>query len=376
VSLEELEAIRKKVLLYSRGLLLLGVVLILLALRGGWWSLLLLIGIFLIALSQLQVHVLRVGLKVALVAPLAEALGFRYSFDQGFSREDILASGLFPPPDKHDSEDLVEGEVKGIPFASSDIALYNKVEDSYQKFFGGTLYRFRLPFSIEGEVRFGPRGRGMVVKDRWILPTGIFMIAIAFLMLTVGVLFGGLSVWDALPFYVFLVFFFLLFLVSALPRRKGLGLERVVLESREFERLYDVYGDQVGARKLLTPRVQEALVRLRNYFGKPVWGAVRGRYLWLAVEERDRFSVPVNRPVSEVFEMEKRRYQEELLEASRVVEALRLEEEARRRGAWRRKLFVDLNEFSSASRKSATFDGDRPQQPEDATTRRSIFFRR
>jgi hypothetical protein len=127
------------------------------------------------------------------------------------------------------------------------------------------------------------------------------------------------------------VFAFLFFLT--LGRKKG--LERVVLESPEFERLYDAYGDQVEARKLLTPRVQEALVRLREYLGKPVWGAVRGRDLWLAVEGRDRFPVPVLRPVGETLEAWKARYREELLEASRVVEVLRLEEEARRRAVLR-----------------------------------------
>jgi hypothetical protein len=56
--------------------------------------------------------------------PLAEALGFRYSPEQGFSWEEVLASGLFLFPDSYTAEDLVEGEVRGTPFASSDIALY------------------------------------------------------------------------------------------------------------------------------------------------------------------------------------------------------------------------------------------------------------
>jgi hypothetical protein len=109
-------------------------------------------------------------------------------------------------------------------------------------------------------------------------------------------------------------------------------LERVVLESSEFERLYDVYGDQVEARKLLTPRVQEALVRLRKYLGRPVWGSAQGRNLWLLVGEKGRFPVPVLRPVSETLETWKAHYREELLEILRVAEILKLEEEARRRG--------------------------------------------
>jgi hypothetical protein len=119
-----------------------------------------------------------------LVSPLAEALGFRYSPGRGLSREEALASGLFPPLDRYEAEDLVEGEVSGVPFASSDIALYRKVRVrsggvstyQYRKFFGGTLYRFHLPFPVEGEVRFGPRGRGMGVGDRGLLLIGTIVI--------------------------------------------------------------------------------------------------------------------------------------------------------------------------------------------------------
>jgi hypothetical protein len=68
--------------------------------------------------------------------------------------------------------------------------------------------------------------------------------------------------------------------------------------------------------------------------------------------------------VSETLEKEKARYREELLEASRVVETLRLEEEAKRRGAWRRKLFVGLKEFSSAPKKGMSVDGGEPRQTE------------
>jgi hypothetical protein len=385
VSLEELEDIRKKVLLHSRGFLLLGWVLVLLGLGGGWRSFLLLIGIFLINFARLQVYLLRMGLKKALVSPIAEALGFRYSPEKGFSREEILASGLFSPPDDHDAEDLVEGEVNGIPFALSDIALYSKVKvvinnvttDQYEEFFRGTLYRFQLPFSVQGEVRFGPRGRRIQVVYKLPFFVGTFIYVVGLIMLIVGVLFGGANTRDVLLFGVLWVLSIFPILASTIRIKKGFeGSNRVVLESPEFERFYDAYGDQIEARKLLTPRVQEALVRLRKYFGKPIWGAVRERYLWLAIEGKDRFPVPILRPVSDTFEAQKVRYQEELLQVSRVVETLKLEEEAKRRGAWRRKIFLGLDELSSAPKKNATFDGDEPQQTEDAPTRKYRLFGR
>jgi hypothetical protein len=387
VSLEELETTRKKVLLHSRGLLFLGWVFVLLGLRGGWWGLLLLVGLYLIGLTRLQIRTLQAKIKEALVAPLSEAMGFRYSPERGFPQEEILASGLFPPHDDYDSEDLVEGEVKGIPFVSSDIALYKKVEVKsdnvttyqYRKFFGGTLYRFHLPFSVEGEVRFGPRGKGMVVASMRASHFEIIIIVFSFLLTNLLIFWGAwgaFTIWVALFWYALWGIFIYVFYITTRPERKK-GLERVVLESPELERLFYVYGeDQVETRKVLTPRVQEALVRLRKYFGKPIWGAVRERYLWLAVEGRDRFSVPVNRPVMDILEMEKVRYQEELLEISRVVEVLGLEEEAKRRGAWRRRSFVDLNESSPTPKKDAVLDGGEPQQAEGAPTRKYKLFGR
>jgi hypothetical protein len=343
----------------------------------------------------------RVRAKKALVAPLAEALGFRYSPDRGFSEKEVLASGLSPsPPDVYTSEDLVEGEVNGIPFASSDITLYRAVRPkdgaTMRKFFRGTLYHFHLPFPVEGEVRFGARSMGMGVVDRLSFLISAIVSGSLLIFVVLAVL-GKLSASTVALIYTFSGPFILQFLFSIhdtilerKSRKSRFG--QVTLESPEFERFYDAYGeDPVGARKLLTPRVQEALVHLRKYFGESVWGAVRGRYLWLAIEGKDRFSVPLNRPVSEIFEIEKKRYQEELLEVSRVVEALRLEEEAKRKGVWRRKIFIGWNESSSVSEKEnstfkepppvpqkegTTLDNDESQQAGDTPTRRSRLFGR
>jgi hypothetical protein len=287
VSLVELEAARKRALLLSGVFFFLGGVFIFFSGLAGIF-----LGGPLAILALNQINAFRTKAKQALVAPLAEALGFRYWADRGFSEEEALASGIFHSPDRYDAKDLVEGEVNGIPFTSSHITLYRKVEYKvgdekryyYQVFFWGVLYRFRLPFTVEKEVRFGPpgSGRGAYTNKR---------------------------------------------------------LERVVLESPEFNRFFVVYGeDQVEARKLLTPRVQEALVKLIMHLGKAIRGAVRGRDLWLAVEGvegRDRFpEPPILLPVTQTYEAWKARYQGELSEAFRVVEILRLEEEAKRRGAF------------------------------------------
>jgi hypothetical protein len=352
VSLAELEAARKRTLLAIGISFFLAGTLLFLSFRRQEWGLfaiILSLVVFLAFFALLLIEDFRVRAKKALVAPLAEALGFRYS-PVGFPEKEALASGLFlSRPYVYASEDLVEGEVNGIPFASSDITLYRALrpKDGFtmRKFFRGTLYRFHLPFSVEGEVRFGPRSMGMGVVDR--LSSLINVIAGGGLLISVVLaVLGKLSGMAAFLIIYFLlgpfILQFLLSIFRAIHYQLAAGTERksrksrfgqVTLESPEFERFYDAHGeDPVGARKLLTPRVQEALVHLRKHFGKPVWGAVRGRDLWLAIGGRDRFPVPVLRSVSETLEAWKARYQEELLEVYKVVEALRLEEEARRRG--------------------------------------------
>jgi len=180
---------------------------------------------------------------------------------------------------------------------------------------------------------------------------------------------------QALFWYALWAFSIYIFYNTRLKSKKE--LQRVVLENPEFERLYDVYEeDQVEARKLFTPRMQEALVRLREYLGRPVWGWAEGRNFWLRFGEKGRFPAPINRPVSETFETWKAHYREELLEISRVAEILKLEEEARRRGAWRRKIFVDLSELPSVPKKKVALDEDGPQQTDDRPKKKSMFFPR
>jgi len=105
VSLAELEASRRRTLLASGVLFSLAGILFLLGLEGRGWAFLL--GALLAFFAQSLIKAFQVSLKRALVSPLAEALGFRYSPERGFSREEALASGLFPPPDRYEAEDLV-----------------------------------------------------------------------------------------------------------------------------------------------------------------------------------------------------------------------------------------------------------------------------
>ncbi|GAA5335358.1 MULTISPECIES: DUF3137 domain-containing protein [Thermus] len=289
-------------------------------------------------LALWRLHVLRSTLKWKLAKPLAEALGFTYFPSSGLSREDVEASGLLPRADRYESEDFLEGQVGPFAFRSGDIALYQKQRTKngtrYVQIFQGTLYRFSLPFAFPQEVRLAPQGAGVqaggaspaLVLGFLALFWGIFVLGVTFgegdkaeLPLVVG----GFALLS-LPFLLY-----------------GLGLwkpgvgprERVALESGEFEQLFDVYGDQIEARKLLTPRVQEALVAFRKALGKPFWAAFRGSEAWFLIRGRNRFEPSPLRPLNrETLRGYVETWTHDLTEAKRLLEAVGLDLEARKRG--------------------------------------------
>ncbi len=336
MSLAELEVLRKTMLFISRSLFALAGVLFLLGLGGREWGFVL--GVFLGFIAWFLTMALRAGIATSLATAVAKDMGLHLSPRGEFSLEGVLASRPFSSPDGYEAENPVEGRVNSTSSASSGTASYSKVEATsntvsiYQNlfFFIVARYRFHLPFSVKGIVRFGPRGSRMRVIEG---PSRFEIIAIVYGFLFTNLLIfrGTFQIWEVLFWYAFWALFIYMFYTTSLKKRKELG--RVVLENPEFERLYDVYGeDQVEARKLFTPRMQEALVRLRKYLDRPISGWVEGRNLWLRFGEKGRFPVSVHRPVSETFETWKAHYRQELLEIFRVAEILRLEEEARRRG--------------------------------------------
>ncbi|WP_337845585.1 DUF3137 domain-containing protein [Thermus sp.] len=332
----ELESYRRRVLLWAflLGLLGAGSVGWAFAVQVGEWPFylgaILLLGAW--GLPSLYVD----AVKGRFLPLLAGRMGFRYR-PEGLPWEAVAPSGLFRKPDRYRSEDRVEGEVGGIPFLSTDLALWEKRRGCrgrtyYALVFKGTLYRLHLPFPAATPVRIAPQGMG--VRAGGASPRSLVL----FFGLWYGVwLLFGYAVWSSgewdaepVPALVLMGLAPALFLLSRLGR--GGGLARVRLEGPEFERLFDAFGaDQVAARKLLTPAVMEALVEARGHLGRPFWVAVEGESLWVALPG-DHFRISPFRPLEGELARAGERWEEELSEAVLLVEAFRLEEERIRRG--------------------------------------------
>ena len=318
----ELEALRQRTLLRMGLALLLGLPLFLLALRHGdeGGALPSAVGTLLLLVLGLLYAPFRRAFKGVLVPPLAEALGLRYGVErspgeasrpapdeggnrlgpfrvrvageaqrgeaQGRDAVGFTASGLFPKPDRLEVEDYLEGPLGAFHLRSADVRAYRRVRTKngtrYQRFFSGVFVRLELPFTAPAEV---------VVPQR--LP-------------------------EALGF---------------LKGARG-GLQRLNLESPEFERRFDAYADdQVGGRVFLTPAVMEGLLGYAERTRKTPYLALRGTTLYLAVPGVDRFEPRLFRPIDgKVLREYLERFLREMELALALAEDLRLEERRRRLG--------------------------------------------
>lgn len=170
---------------------------------------------------------------------IAGCLGLSYQRDAGrFPIDSFERNDLLPGHSRQRLEDLVFGEVSGVPLIFCDATLLLSRGRNRKP-----LQVFRGPLVIS---RFPKRARGRTL----VVPDGG----------AIGNFFQGLH--DA-------------------------HRQRVKLESPEFERAFAVYStDQVEARYLLTPTVMERLLALTRRFPGRMTVAFDGHEFLLALDDR------------------------------------------------------------------------------------------
>ena len=86
---------------------------------------------------------------------------------------------------------------------------------------------------------------------------------------------------------------------------QGLSGDLIRLESPEFERAFVVHGgDQVAARYILTPDLQERLLELRRWFGDDIRLAFHNSKLHLTIPNTDNWFEPsIKRPAHDLSQM-------------------------------------------------------------------------
>ena len=108
------------------------------------------------------------------------------------------------------------------------------------------------------------------------------------------------------------------------------GLEKVELESSEFEKEFDVHSsDQIEARYLLTPAFMERLLHLNQQFGGWVQASFYREKLFLMISsERDRFE-PSGLDVPVDFKRDFNQLRQEMYGIFQIIDILKLNEETR-----------------------------------------------
>ena len=165
------------------------------------------------------------------------ALGLVYRHAAGtFPLERFASNGVLPEFDRAHLEDLVYGEVSGVPIIFCDATLDAEIQKSHLTVFRGPLVLSRFPKLAHG--------RTLVVPDSG----------------SVGNFFWGMGE----------------------EHRR-----RVRMESPDFERVFAVYStDQVEARCLLTPTVMERLLALRRRFSGRITVGFSGHEFMLTLDDR------------------------------------------------------------------------------------------
>lgn len=199
--------------------------------------------------------------KNEVIAALVDAAspGARYAPGEGIGEEVFNRSGLFGVrPDRYHTEDLIEGEINGTAFRFAEVHAEERRTSTDSKgrtrtywvdIFRGFLFiaDFGRPF----------RGATTVYRNSWI--------------------------------------------------KLRFGTQRVKLESPEFEKRFDVYGDDpVEARYLLTPLLMERIVSLDRRFGQGMTLSFRRQEIIVAIADAtDHFEASIWRPVTDRARLER-----------------------------------------------------------------------
>ena len=210
---------------------------------------------------QAQRPALNQRYKTEIIPLLVEAAspGAHYTPQNGIEEEIFNLSGLFGTrPDRYHSEDLVEGQTLGTPF------------------------RFAEVHAEERRTSTDSKGR---TQTHWVdIFRGFLFVA------DLGRSFPGNTTVYRNPWI-----------------KLRFGFPRVKLESPDFEKQFDVYGnDPVEARYLLTPLLMERILQLDQRFGEGLTMSFRDNLLIIAIADPiDHFEASLWLPLTDRSRLER-----------------------------------------------------------------------
>ncbi len=244
----------------------------------------------------------REEVRKALVRPVVEAQGFRYTPEGGLGLEELLWTGFLPPWPHHQTEDLVEGRMAGCPFRASRLVVSIPVSLMGAHILNrGTVYLFRLPRAYSGTLH---------LQDReWGTGMGMLLFSGAFFLLALLVL--GRAWREERTLFFGALALLLAWGLMAWDRFRALKAKAPPLES-----FFRVYG-----KGPLDPSLAEALVGLRRALGRPFHLHLEGERLALFLQG-ETFRPSLLQPLPEWLAKAEARWKEEVSALGRFLETV------------------------------------------------------
>jgi hypothetical protein len=201
-------------------------------------------------------HGYRRRFKREVIAPIVETIDpcLRYDPDGAIARDQFEASSLFAPEvDSFEGEDLVTGRVGETGIRFSEIHARRRAPGGQGRRPWQTIFK---GFFIVADLPQPFRGTTVVLPD------------------TTEPLLGHIA-------------------HTLQPAEAPRG-ELVLIEHREFERLFAIYSDdEAEARRILSPELVASIVRFRKRTGQTLCLSFDGSRVYVAIpSQRDRFEPP------------------------------------------------------------------------------------
>lgn len=195
---------------------------------------------------QYKTSKLKVAFKEEVISEIINAIApsFSYLPQSKISEEQFRASSLFSKPDRYSGEDYIRGKLDKTDFEFSEIHAERESSDSDGNTTYSTIFK---GFFMIADFHKHFQGHTIVVPDR--TGEGWF-----------GRVFKG-------------------------SKRSGKQLAK--MENPEFEKAFDVYAtDQIEARYILTPKMLENIMTLKEQFNATIHLAFLHSCVYIAISWR------------------------------------------------------------------------------------------
>jgi heme/copper-type cytochrome/quinol oxidase subunit 2 len=314
--------------------------------------------IILISINQRLKKTIKDKISKAIYMPKFKEKDANFDHERGLTYKEVIASKLFPYPNRFESNNLVQGKISGFLYRASNITLWKRerkgkdVEETV--IFDGRMYIIRTPFYKKSVILRPKNNKENPLNIAILLAVALSVFAFAIVVMVPKVLSSSIpSLFPSssnniqipeeainrtsqqnLKFVMILVgvvvALILISLTFNLLFKRKRRYKKAQLESNQFNKYFDIETtDQIELRKTLTPAIMEKIINLRDSIGE-FYLSIIGNRVFFAFPRP--FNIRYDRPIQELIEEAKESTEREIETIKSIIETLKLEEEKMKKG--------------------------------------------